>query len=182
VKIGYREVAIQILVNTIKAQGGRFLKRSKSRDGKGFREVSEKKAYKTSRQAIRCTCRKVLQVVSNTNSRRSHNNNTWKSSSSSRPHDHPPAAAPEQCRPSSNSETRRNHLRRGDGDGESESELRRRICNLEMLALRLQTKDDTLTHLYLDLQAVDHDFLFPLAKALDTNDILVSLECSCCRI
>ena len=51
-----------------------------------------------------------------------------------------------------------------------------RKSNLEIMALRLQTKDSSLTHLSLDLHSVNHDFVFPFAKALDSSDLLSSLQ------
>lgn len=48
--------------------------------------------------------------------------------------------------------------------------------NLEIMALRLQTKDASLRFLSLDLHTVDHDIIFPFAKALDSSDLLSSLQ------
>jgi len=150
VKMGYRNAAVQILMSSVKAQGGRFLKCS--RDGK-WKEVSERKAYSKACQAIRGTCRKVEVVSTRTRKR-------------------------ESCR-------RRRHMPSQEQRRPPQEQLARpeeRRNDLEMLSLRLQTLDETLTHILLDLENIDHDYLFPFAKALDTNDLLRSMEVQLSRL
>lgn len=154
VKMGYRRAAVQILVSAVKVQGGRFLKCGE--DGK-WKEVSDKKAYVKSSQAIRGTCRKV-EAAKAANSSRSEQRKR-------RRHHHPNSSQEKKRRATKHSATQSRRIAKEDARN-----------NLELIALRLQTKDESLLHLHLDLQAVNHDYLFPFAKALDTNDILNSLE------
>jgi len=154
VKIGYRRAAVQILVNAVKAQGGRFLKRT--HDGL-WKEVSNKKAYHKSSHAIRCTCRKV-EIVSSSRKRSKNRRRRPKNR----------LATPQQQQEQNSSESTES-----TDCYPAETE---RKSNLEIVALRLQTKDESLKHLSLDLHTVNHDFIFPFAKALDSSNLLSSLQ------
>jgi hypothetical protein len=162
---GYRKAAVEILVNAVKVQGGRFLKR----DGDGqWRKVSQKSAYENSSRAIRRTCRKLDAESSGSASHQE----DLPGGNGTRRHHHP-----------------HHHLHRPGGgqvgaahqasmyNSESRSDTQdEEVTNLETIALRLQTRDTKLDHLVLDLQKVDHDYLFTFAKALDSNDILRSID------
>lgn len=157
VKIGYRRAAVQILVNAVKAQGGRFLKRTP--DGL-WKQVSNKKAYHKSSHAIRFTCKKV-EIVSSARNR----------SKNKRRRSNNRMASAQDEQQNTNSETTS-----GSDYPATRPVEHERKSNLEIMSLRLQTKDETLRHLNLDLQTVNHDFIFPFAKALDSSELLSSLN------
>lgn len=159
-------------MNAVKVHGGRFLKK----DGDGqWRKVSQKSAYENSSRAIRKTCRKLDAESSGSISH--HEDVPTGTTINRRQHHHhhhhhhrtsgggSPAVAAAAAHHASmyNSESR--------SDSQDEE-----TTNLETIALRLQTKDMNLDHLVLDLQKVDHDYLFTFAKALDSNDILRSID------
>lgn len=162
IKMGYKRAAVQILLNAVKVQGGRFLRA----DGEGkYKEVSKRKAYQKSSDAIRSTCRNV-EVVS-------------ASRTSSKRKRRPPGSSAAQRfdagseKPYNNSETTLS----SDSNQPNKEE-----CNLEILALRLQTGDENLLHIDLDLEKVDHEFIFPFAKALDTSSVLTSMSIRLCHL
>jgi hypothetical protein len=173
-KLGYRQAAIQILLDAVKVQGGRFMKATSEGN---WKEVSDRKALRKASDALRGTSRSLAMSKQSRSRKAKHSSSRNNNNSSSRHHQKrtstsstsKPTNSSADNKPSSSSNKKKKQANKSSRSKDKKG-------NLEVLSLRLQTRDENLKHLELELASMDLEYIFPLAKALDSNDILQSMD------